>query len=244
MSRPASPRARWKTAAGVVASLVVLAGLAAIAFPRWYAFRARDPAFFADEIAAFAEQDRKAPPPDAPVVFVGSSSVRLWSSLAEDMAPLPVLNRGFGGSQLSHVIHYADETIVRYLPRAVVVYAGDNDLDASTGKSAEDVARDFGTLVATVHAYAPGARIYFLSIKPSKARWERWPEMKRANELIAGLCKGDPRLAFVDVATPLLEGGAPRDDVFRWDGLHLNASGYREWTRVVRPLLCHDLGDC
>jgi lysophospholipase L1-like esterase len=237
-------RTRWKVGAGIVAGLVVLAGLGVVAYPRVYAWRAQDPGFFADEIAAFAEQDAAEPPPDAPVVFVGSSSIRLWTTLAEDMAPLPVLNRGFGGSQLTHVIDYVEETIVRYLPRAVVVYAGDNDLDASTGKTAADVARDFGTLVATVHAYAPGARIYFLSIKPSKARWARWPEMERANALIAKQCAGDPRLAYVDVATPLLENGEPREDVFRWDGLHLNEAGYREWTRVVRPLLCRDLGDC
>jgi lysophospholipase L1-like esterase len=237
-------RGGWKLAVGVLAGAVLLAGLGVVAFPRFYAWRAQDPAFFADEIAAFAAQDELQPPPDAPVVFVGSSSIRLWASLAEDMAPIPVLNRGFGGSQLTHLIHYVDETVVRYLPRAVVVYAGDNDLDASTGKMAEDVARDFGTLAATVHAHAPGARIYFLSIKPSKARWERWPEMRRANELISRLCDGDPRLAFLDVATPLLEDGKPRDDVFRWDGLHLNATGYREWTRVIRPRLCNDLGEC
>lgn len=237
-------RARWKAAAGIAAGLVLLAGAGVVAFPRLYAWRAQDPEFFADEIAAFAEQDAATPPPDAPIVFVGSSSIRLWTTLAEDMAPLPVLNRGFGGSQLAHVIHYADETIVRYLPRALVLYAGDNDLDASTGKTAQDVARDFGTLVATVHAYAPGVRIYFLSIKPSRARWERWPEMKRANELVEKLCEGDPLLRYVDVATPLLEDGKPRNDVYRWDGLHLNAAGYREWTRVVRPLLCHDLGMC
>jgi lysophospholipase L1-like esterase len=233
-----------KIAAAALAAAAGIAALGILGFPRYYAWRAQDPAFFADEIAAFAEQDAAAPPPDAPVVFVGSSSIRLWDSLAEDMAPLPVLNRGFGGSQLPHLLHYVDETVVRYLPRAVVIYAGDNDLDASTGRTAEDVARDFGTLVATIHAYAPGARIYFLSIKPSKARWERWPEMKRANQQIEQRCKGDPRLTFVDVATPLLEDGKPRDDVYRFDGLHLSELGYLEWKRVLRPILCRDLGEC
>jgi lysophospholipase L1-like esterase len=126
----------------------------------------------------------------------------------------------------------------------VVVYAGDNDLDVATGKTADDVARDFATLAATIHAYAPGARIYFLSIKPSKMRWARWPEISRANELVERHCKSDPRLAYIDVATPLLEDGKPRDDVFRFDGLHLNEAGYREWKRVVRTRLCDDLGDC
>ena len=238
-------RARWKIVAGAFAALVALAGAFVVAAPRIYAWRAHDPAFFADEIAAFAEQDLAMPPPDAPIVFVGSSSIRFWTTLAEDMAPLSVLNRGFGGSQLPHLTHYVDETIVRYLPRAVVVYAGDNDLDTATGKNADDVARDFGTLVATIHAYAPGTRIYFLSIKPSKLRWARWPEIQRANKLIEKQCQADPRLAFVDVATPLLdEDGEPRDDVFKFDGLHLNEAGYREWRRVVRMRLCGDLGGC
>ncbi len=237
-------RRSGKIAAGVAAAAVLLAGLSVVALPRLYAWRAQDPAFFASEIAAFAEQDAKTPPPDAPVVFVGSSSIRFWETLAEDMAPIPVLNRGFGGSQLPHLVHYVDETVVRYLPRAVVIYAGDNDLDASTGKSAADVARDFGTLAATIHAYVPGVRIYYLSIKPSPARWRRWPEMQRANAAIAKLCEGDPRLAYVDVASPLLTDGKPDETYYRWDGLHLNAAGYREWRRVVRERLCQDLGDC
>jgi lysophospholipase L1-like esterase len=233
-----------KWVAGSAAALTVLAGAFVVLFPRVYAWRAKDPAFFADEIAAFAEQDAESPPPDAPIVFVGSSSIRLWTTLADDLAPLPVLNRGFGGSRLTDLIYYVDPTVAKYLPRAVVVYAGDNDLDAASSETADDVARDFGTLAATIHAYAPGARIYFLSIKPSQARWARWPEMRRANELIERLCSGDPRLAYVDVATPLLDGEKPRADLYRWDGLHLNEAGYREWTRVIRPRLCRDLGDC
>lgn len=237
-------RARWKGIAGGLAALALAAGAGVVLLPRLTAWRAQDPAFFAGEVAAFAAQDAATPPPDAPIVFVGSSSIRLWKTLAEDMAPLPVLNRGFGGSQLPHLIHHVDETIAKYLPRAVVIYAGDNDLDPSTGKTAADVVRDFGTLVATIHAYVPGARIYFLAIKPSLRRWARWPEMQRANAAIAERCAADPRLAFVDVATPLLEDGKPREDAFLWDGLHLSDAGYREWRRVIRPLLCRDLGGC
>lgn len=237
---------RWQwIAVGVLALLAALALLGPRAFGAWYQAQARDPAFFADEIAAFAEQDRAAPPPRSPIVFVGSSSIRMWRTLAEDMAPLPVLNRGFGGSQLAHVVHYAEETILRYAPRAVVVYGGDNDLDASSGKTAEDVARDFARLAEIVRARLPEARLYFLSIKPSRLRWARWPEMQRANARIAALCADDPRLAFVDVAAPLLgPDGTPRGDVFLFDGLHLNDTGYAEWTRVVRARLCRDLGGC
>ena len=233
-----------RSLAAAVAALAIAAGASVIALPRLYAWRAQDPAYFADEVAAFASADEASPPPDAPIVFVGSSSIRLWDSLAADMAPLRVLNRGFGGAQLPHLLHHVDETVARYLPSAVVVYAGDNDLAAETGKTATDVARDFSTLAATIHAYVPGARIYFLSIKPSPARWARWPEMQRANELIERHCRSDERLVFLDVATPLLEDGVPRSDVYRFDGLHLNEAGYREWKRVVRTRLCDDSGEC
>jgi len=230
-------------------ALAVLAGLAAAGWgglqlwADWYFERAQDPAFFADEIAAFAEQDRARPPPERPIVFVGSSSVRLWSTLAEDMAPLPVINRGFGGSQLASVNHWIEETVLRYRPRAVVLYAGDNDLDERTKKTAADVVRDFQSFVARVHETVPDARIYFLAIKPSKQRWARWPEQSKANQAIAALCAADPRLAYLDVATPLLgPDGAPRDDVLLFDGLHLNATGYAAWTQVVRPRLVADFG--
>jgi hypothetical protein len=117
------------------------------------------PGFWATDIAAFAAADRDHPPPERPIVFVGSSSIRLWSTLQTDMAPLPVLNRGFGGSQLSQVVYYVDQTVTHYRPRAVVLYAGDNDLDGRfrTGKTPADVAREFRAFVARVEAAVPDA---------------------------------------------------------------------------------------
>jgi lysophospholipase L1-like esterase len=172
---------------------------------------------------------------------VGSSSIRLWDTLAEDMAPLPVLNRGFGGSQLAHVVHFADRAVLRYRPRAVVLYAGGNDLDARTGKRAEDVVRDFEAFVGLVHAAVPDARLYYLSLKPTRLRWARWPEMKRANAAIAALCARDPRLAFLDVATLMLATGEPPAwRLFVFDGLHPSAEGYALMTSVVKPRLLAD----
>jgi lysophospholipase L1-like esterase len=209
----------------------------------WYGRASQAPDFFADEIAAFEAADRERPPPERPIVFVGSSSIRLWGTLAEDMAPLPVLNRGFGGSQLAHALHFADRVVIRYRPRAVVLYAGDNDLAERTGKSAADVVRDFQAFAARVHGAVPDARIYYLAIKPSRMRWARWPEMAKANADIAALCAGDPRLAFLDVATPMLATGEPpARSLFVFDGLHLSAQGYALWTSVVRPRLLADLG--
>lgn len=209
---------------------------------RYYAAASRDPAFFEDDVLAFEAADRASLPAGGGVVFVGSSSVRLWDTLAADMAPLSVVNRGFGGSQMSHLVHFARRIVLPQRPTAVVVYAGDNDLDASTGKTPEDVYEDFREFVAIVHAELPDTRIYFLAIKPSKLRWGRWPEMRSANERIADWTESDPRLAYLDVAAPLLgPDGRPRDDVFLFDGLHLNETGYAAWTAVVRPRLLADL---
>jgi lysophospholipase L1-like esterase len=225
----------------VVAGLALALWLAGRAGLAWYVEASQDPAFFEDEIAAFEAADRAQPPPERPIVFVGSSSIRLWGSLARDMAPLPVLNRGFGGSQLAHAVHFAERAVIRYRPRAVVLYAGDNDLDERSGKTAADVAADFRAFAARVHAALPDARIYYLAIKPSRMRWARWPEMAKANAEIAAFCEADPRLAFLDVATPMLATGEPpARALFVFDGLHLSDDGYALWTSVVRPRLLAD----
>jgi lysophospholipase L1-like esterase len=230
-------------ALAVLAGLALAGWLGARAALEWYGRASQDPEFFADEIAAFEAADRVSPPPERPIVFVGSSSIRLWDTLAEDMAPLPVLNRGFGGSQLEHAVHFVERAVIRYQPRAVVLYAGDNDLDERTGKSAADVVRDFQTFVGRMHAAVPDARIYYLAIKPSRMRWARWPEQAKANAEIAALCAKDPRLGFLDIATPMLANGEPPSrDLFIFDGLHLSDEGYALWTGVVKPRLLADLG--
>ena len=232
---------RLRIALAALVCLGLLGWLGLRGFLAWYGHASQDPAFFEDEIAAFEARDRAQPPPERPIVFVGSSSIRLWSSLAEDMAPLPVINRGFGGSQLTHVVHFAERTVLRYRPRAVVLYAGDNDLDASTGKSAADVVRDFEAFARLVSEGVPDARLYYIAIKPSRMRWERWPEQSKANAEIAARCAAAAHCAFLDIATPMLATGAPpARALFRFDGLHLSAAGYALWTSVVRPRLLTD----
>ena len=225
---------------GVIALTLILG--AGWGWLQWYASASQDAAFFEDEIRAFELADQENPPPDDTVIFVGSSSIRLWDTLDRDMAPLVVRNRGFGGSQLAHLNVFARRILSPHRPQAVVVYAGDNDLDARTGKTAEVVLADFQELVGILREDTPETRVYYLSIKPSKQRWSRWPEISRANADIRAHCAEDPRLTFVDLSTVLLgEDGEPRDDVFIVDGLHLSPTGYAEWTRVLRPLLLGDL---
>lgn len=189
-----------------------------------------DPGRFAAEIEAFEAWDLKNVPPPNPVLFVGSSSIRLWPS-ATYFPDLPVINRGFGGSHISYVNFYLERTVLKYLPRAIVFYAGDNDIAA--GKTPEKVLDDYQEFVARVHALSPATDILYVPIKPSLARWDMWPLMLQANALIATFSAGSSRLHYLDVATPMLgPDGTPRPELFIEDGLHLNRAGYDLWSQV------------
>jgi len=186
-------------------------------------------------IAAFEAQDTKSPPPKGAILFVGSSSIRMWK-LSKSFQKLKTINRGFGGSQIVDSIHFADRIILKHEPRIVALYAGDNDI--AHGKNAATVFADFKKFVNTVHAKLPRARIIFLPIKPSIARWKLIGEMRKANELIAKFCKSRERLVYVDTFTPMLgEDGKPRPELFLKDGLHMNAKGYKVWADVLKPHL-------
>ncbi len=187
------------------------------------------------DIAAFERQDQQKPPPKHGVVFVGSSSIRLWD-LHKSFPDLDAINRGFGGSQLADSVHFAPRIVLKYEPRLVVLYAGDNDIAA--GKSPERVAEDFQDFVQEVHGRLPKTRIAYLAIKPSILRRPLWDKMRKANALIEAACKKDDRLVFIDVATPMLGAdGKPRAELFRKDGLHLNAKGYALWASILKPYL-------
>jgi lysophospholipase L1-like esterase len=194
-----------------------------------------DPNRFAQEIATFAEWDAKNAVPAHPVLFVGSSSIRMWRT-RECFPDLPVVNRGFGGSHVSDVIHFAARVVLPYQPKIVVFYAGDNDIAA--GKSARRVFDDYRKFVELVRARLPETRIIFISIKPSASRWFFWPVMQEANELVRDYCNQDRHLLLADLATPLLgPDGRPSPDLFLDDRLHLNAGGYAVWTEALGPVL-------
>jgi lysophospholipase L1-like esterase len=186
-------------------------------------------------IAAFEKQDAERPFAPGGVVFVGSSSIRLWD-LGKCFPDQPVLNRGFGGSQLCDSVHFLDQLVVKHKPRLVVLYAGDNDIAA--GKSAKAVHADFLDFQAGVAKALPDARIAFLAVKPSPLRWKFRDVQREANRLIAEECSRDKRATFVDVWPPMIDdAGQPRKELFRDDGLHMNDAGYKVWNDLVRPLL-------
>ena len=225
---------RWKIAAGVLALLVAGSAGGGV----WLLSAMRTAEFWEPKILEFEQADRETPPEPGAIVFTGSSSIVMWSTLAEDMAPMRVLNRGFGGSQIDHVNHYAKRIVVPYEPSAVVLYAGDNDLASGSDKTPSVVFEDFRRFVEIVHAAKPGTPVYFLAIKPSLSRWDRWGLMREANALIAAFAEKTEAVEYVDVATPMLgDDGEPRPDLFVMDGLHMNEAGYRLWTSIVRPVL-------
>jgi lysophospholipase L1-like esterase len=197
-----------------------------------------DPTRWAADIQAFEGQDRAAPSPPGVVVFVGSSSIRLWSTLREDMAPVPVLNRGFGGSKLYDSIYYAEQLVAVHEPSLVVVFSGTNDLAGDDAKSAAEVRALFRQLVARLRGFDGDLPICTIAITPTLAREEHIETVREANRLIQMDCAADPLLEFIDPTGDLVdEAGRPDPRWFREDRLHLNAQGYAVWTRHVRPVV-------
>ncbi|NOK57747.1 MAG: hypothetical protein GFH27_549287n51 [Chloroflexi bacterium AL-W] len=202
-----------------------------------------DPTVWESAIVDFEAMDREISPPQDAVVFVGSSSIRNWETLAEDMAPLPVIQRGFGGAKIDDIVYYVDRIVTVYKPRAVVLFAGSNDLIGYTNdKTPEEILASYVTFASIVHTTLPETHIYYIAISPTGRRWEQWPDIQRTNRLIYEYTLLDPRLSFIDTTTVLLnENDLPNDDFFWSDQLHLSAAGYAAWTSVIRPILHRDL---
>jgi lysophospholipase L1-like esterase len=182
----------------------------------------------------FERQDERSVFAPGGIVFVGSSSIRRWD-LSKSFPGLPVLNRGFGGSQISDVNHFLDRVVLKYKPKTIVFYAGDNDIGA--GHSVDRVVKDFKEFRDRVHKELPEARILFLAIKPSPKRWHLAEVQQTANTEIAEICEPDSRLTYIDTWTPLISASQPRPELFAKDKLHLSEAGYEHWTRLVKPFL-------
>ena len=188
------------------------------------------------DILAFAKKDAEKAPPENPIVFTGSSSIVKWKTLAEDFPGLPVMNRGFGGSEVFDSFNYAHLTVIKYKPRQVVMYAGGNDINA--GKTPQRVFADFKSFVAKVHAALPKCRICYISNAPNPKRWSLIDQMKEASRLVEEYTKTDKRLQFINVYPHMMGAdGKPKPDIFVEDQLHMNPKGYVIWKAVVGPYL-------
>jgi lysophospholipase L1-like esterase len=205
-----------------------------------------DPNAWDASIRSFEAQDHRQPPAPGRIVFVGSSSFTFWSTLERDMAPLPVLNRGFGGARMQDVVHYADRIVLPYRPRAVVLFTGTNDIAWPKPTSAQQVYEGYLAFVRCVHSILPETPIYFVAITPTPARWRYWPIVQEVNRLIRERTQSDPRLHFIDLTDHLLgPNGKPDRSLYRFDRLHPSRKGYAKWTAVIKPVLeadmhCHE----
>lgn len=186
------------------------------------------------DIAAFEAADLASPPPKGEIVFVGSSTIRLWD-LKASFPELKTINRGFGGSEMQDSTRYVDRIVVPYSPRLVVVYAGDNDI---MGIPSEQIVIAFERFVRAVHAKLPETKILYIGIKPSLLRWGQVDRMRQANAMIRQFCERDDRLGFVDTDNAMLGWDEkPRKELYVSDGLHLTAAGYQILNALVRPFL-------
>lgn len=235
---PASAWIHGTVRAGLVAAALLLAACAT-APPAWQPPAALDPVStpqWQADMARFAAEDALHPPPSRPVVFAGSSSFRMWTSLPGDFPGTPVLNRSFGGAQVRDLAWHADAVAIRYRPRTVLLYAGDNDIDA--GRSPGQVLADVQVLVSRLRAALPHATLAWVSIKPSPARIDQLPAQREANALVEAWLRGQPRTAYIDVTTPMLDdAGRPREALFIADRLHMNAAGYAVWREAIASWL-------
>jgi len=190
------------------------------------------PHAFEKEIQAFETSDRTNPPPRNAILFVGSSSIRMWRTLAQDLPKYRVINRGFGGSQISNAIHFAERIVFPYQPPVIVMYSGGNDLNA--GKSAETVFNDFKAFVSKVRTRLPQTQIVYISVAPNPARWAQIDRIREANRMIHDYTRKEAGLSFIDVHPHMLgDDGKPKPNIYLKDNLHMNTNGYVIWTKVV-----------
>jgi lysophospholipase L1-like esterase len=190
------------------------------------------------DIAAYEAQDKASPPPKGGIVFIGSSTIRRWTSLPQDYPNHKVINRGFGGSQIADAAHFADRIVIPYAPRAVFLRAGGNDLNA--GKTVEQVFNDFQNFVAKIHARLPETDIYYISLCPSIARWKQADKEKELNSKVQAFSAGKPHVKYIETYDMSLgTDGQPRPELFAPDKLHFNAEGNKLLAERIRPHLPH-----
>lgn len=188
------------------------------------------------EVSRLEARTRARAPAPGAVLFYGSSSFRLWTNLPAVFPGIPLVNHGFGGSELSDLYDFVDRLVVPVAPRLVIVYGGDNDL--AGGKTPERVLADFQRLVVRLRQRLPGVRIAFAAIKPSPSRAALLEPQRRANDLVRRFVRLRRKLDFLDTARPLLgPDGQPEARYFAADRLHLNPEGYEVWRRILEPYL-------
>lgn len=193
--------------------------------------------FYENTIQTFEKADKIKFPPTGAIVCIGSSSMRFWHpTIEKDLTPLTLIPRGFGGGKLSDAVLFVNRIVTPYKPRAILLYAGENDI--ALGDKPEEVAEKYREFAKKVRSDLPESRIYFISIKPSVGRWYLWSKIQEANRLIALDCAKNKNQIFIDITQGMLNSeGLPRAELYRRDGYHLSKEGYQVWTSIINPIL-------
>jgi hypothetical protein len=196
------------------------------------------------DIRKFEHQDSMETYPANSVLFAGSSSIRLWSTMASDMAPYPVIQRGYGGARLSDFSVFAGRIIYPHPCRAIVLFVANDITGSEADKTPEEVRDLFLGVLNTIREKFPDTPVFWIAITPTGLRWKAWPEIEKANLLIQKACKKHKNTYFISTKDVFLNSsGLPKDELFRADHLHLNEDGYRVWTGVIKKELEQDIGN-
>ncbi|MEH6583255.1 MAG: GDSL-type esterase/lipase family protein [Halioglobus sp.] len=221
--------------------LIALGAIAVLlSFPAYYLYgefskaASEDPVVWESDIRAL-EQTTRGPP--GSVLFIGSSSIRLWDSLAQDMLPMTTIRRGFGGAKMADTVYYAQRLVDIEQPAAIVIFVGTNDIHPGEVKEPEVLLQSYQRLVAEIRGVHSLTPIFYIAITPSVMRWEIWPVAQETNRLIAQYSATDTALHFIDTGPALMHSGRPGKQFYRRDGLHLSEAGYQVWTDIIRARL-------
>jgi lysophospholipase L1-like esterase len=192
---------------------------------------------FESTITEFEKEDKNQGLKPEAILFTGSSSIKMWKTLAEDFSPIQVINRGFGGSTIPEVTYYADRIILPHKPKLIVFYCGENDLANDEAKSGLAL-KSFKEFSEWMKNSLPDTKLFFIAIKPSIRRWHYWPKMNEANKLLKTYINQHNNYFFIDVASKMLDNdGVVLQDIFIEDNLHLNEKGYSIWTETIKPVV-------
>ena len=192
---------------------------------------------FWSEISAFVKQDSTDKPKDGIILFVGSSSFRLWTDLKKDLNNETIVNRAFGGASLLDVIRYKDENLLNYHPSKIVLYCGENDVASSDKVDGKEVFKRFKTVYDIIRKQYPNVPFVFVSIKPSILRWSMKDRMINANQRISSFLNRKKNTTFINIWDAMLENGEPKKDIFRKDNLHMNKKGYAIWIEKMQDII-------
>jgi lysophospholipase L1-like esterase len=202
----------------------------------YFSINAQEKPFW-NEISAFVKQDSINKPKDGIILFVGSSSFRLWTDLKTDFNNKTIVNRAFGGATLLDMIRYKDENLLNYHPSKIVLYCGENDVASSDKAAGKEVFKRFKIVYNLIRKQYPNVPFVYVSIKPSILRWSMKDRMIDANQRIRSFLNHKKKTTFINIWDAMLENGEPKKDIFREDKLHMNKKGYATWIEKMQEFI-------